>query len=407
MKEGAVSKGNIRQLMDRVRSEVQENLKEEPAECNQQKWGIKNEPNSFSVGSLLYSEELNFINANWNNWYTEPEITSHRLILGKYIVAVKNYFIDLLWNKYLKHYFKSEASFHRNLVIHLNSTARYIDARDSEIFWQLVKKIDNDISGVNERTDLLFNQGLSRTVDNISNLSSRLEFLEREIKRVNVSLDILLDDLDRRKQSISVPELYGYQDLANYFANSEHLVIDVGCEGAEFLEMLKSNGVEGLGVTFDNSVHQSCIQDGVNVVYAVDWRYLEKLEDAALSGMLLERIEQWASPVEFDSIVALARKKIISGGLIVIEASSNKSDFNISNEEIQKVFANHGIIVQSIDKYAGLSAGHRLNPIELGDFLPQRWKTYFKVINDNIRLLNRRFFKASRLAVVGVVGAHN
>src|SRR5262249_40409247 len=111
-----------------------------------------------AVSPLLYSEELNFLNANWHNWRPTTQITSHRRSLGPIIVRIKRFLTQAVWNSLLREYFDRERAFSANLVRFLNSTARYIDTRDTEIFWQLIRKIDNDTAGGDERLSQLFDQ---------------------------------------------------------------------------------------------------------------------------------------------------------------------------------------------------------------------------------------------------------
>jgi len=113
-----------------------------------------------SLQPILYSEELNYLNAHWNEWSEAEEFTSHRPIVGKFIVRLKRKLRSFLVESLLKGYFERERAFQMNLVRHLNSTARYVDARDAEIFWQLVGKVDNDITSMNERSDRLFHEAV-------------------------------------------------------------------------------------------------------------------------------------------------------------------------------------------------------------------------------------------------------
>lgn len=105
--------------------------------------------------SILYSEELNYLNARWNSWSERENYSSHRRLLGPLVVRLKRRIRDFLWESIFSSYFEREREFQMQLVKFLNSTARYVDARDADLFWQLVKKIDNDVAAVNERMDVL------------------------------------------------------------------------------------------------------------------------------------------------------------------------------------------------------------------------------------------------------------
>lgn len=120
---------------------------------------------------LLYSEDLNYLNAHWHDWNVTGEIKSHRRFLGPIIRRVKRFIIDAVWELLLKEYTMRERQYQMRSVRFLNEVARYVDKRDKEIFWQLVSKIDNEVAAVNGRTDRLFDQALST----IHQVESQLE----------------------------------------------------------------------------------------------------------------------------------------------------------------------------------------------------------------------------------------
>ena len=145
--------------------------------------------------SILYSNELNYLNANWHNWNSATEITSHRRFVGYFIVKAKKFFVDLVWNYILKGYFERERQFHMHLVKHLNATARYIDSRNEEIFWQLIEKIDNDISAVVERADHLFQHSVSR-------VRATQELLQERLSKLESDKEMLVEIAERSHRDI-------------------------------------------------------------------------------------------------------------------------------------------------------------------------------------------------------------
>jgi hypothetical protein len=124
-----------------------------------------------SLSPVLYAEELKYLNAHWNEWAEPTPVSSHRRLLGRVIVRCKQKLRHYITESLLKSYFDREREFQMNLVRYLNATARYIDARDAEIFWQLVHKVDSDITTVNERTDRLFDESLHHTDNRVDELT--------------------------------------------------------------------------------------------------------------------------------------------------------------------------------------------------------------------------------------------
>lgn len=81
--------------------------------------------------AMTHSEELHFLNTHWHNWGTGAPVVSHRRFLGRIIVKVKSYFVNLIHNHLLKDYFEHERQFQMHLVRYLNETAKRVDAANA------------------------------------------------------------------------------------------------------------------------------------------------------------------------------------------------------------------------------------------------------------------------------------
>lgn len=125
--------------------------------------------------SILFSEQLQYMNEHWNGWLVAEEPFSNRPVVGKFILKAKQFIISTVWKYVLGKYFDNERVFQHNLVRYLNDNARYIDKRDTEVFDHLFKKIDSDIKALNERVDRLFEMAARERIA----LSDELEELKR------------------------------------------------------------------------------------------------------------------------------------------------------------------------------------------------------------------------------------
>ena len=150
---------NVEALMAGIREKVRASLAEDKNSYP------RFTPTSVSQASmdtaLIDYDELNFMNAHWHDWSVAEEITSHRPLIGRFIVKAKRFVIDALLNHVLKGYFERERQFHMQLVRYLNANARYVDNRDYRNFWQLAQKVDNDVAAMNKRVDHLFDTAFS------------------------------------------------------------------------------------------------------------------------------------------------------------------------------------------------------------------------------------------------------
>ena len=168
---GAASNGvpDVNAIMAQIRAEVRKAVAEDKA--SYPKYVPPEQSNRPAGQTLIEFEELSYLNQHWNDWSSTEHLSSHRPIVGRFIVRAKQFILNVVWQYILKGYLDRERQFQMQLVRFLNDNARYVDRRDYEIFWQLIKKIDSDVAALNERTDRLFKECLNT----IEVLESRLE----------------------------------------------------------------------------------------------------------------------------------------------------------------------------------------------------------------------------------------
>ncbi len=154
---------DVEALMLRIREEVAQTLSQEGG-----RWTAGARPQNDALDRkgftpIICAEELSFLNNNWHSLMVQETPSSHRKFFGKFVVRAKRFIIDTVWHYLFHRYLEREKELLMNLVRYLNANARHIDAQDYDGFWQLVKKVDNDVAALNERMDQLFD---SAAVDN-------------------------------------------------------------------------------------------------------------------------------------------------------------------------------------------------------------------------------------------------
>jgi SAM-dependent methyltransferase len=115
-------------------------------------------PDARAAGELLHSEELRFLNTNYNfSQKLHPQsLSTHRnSLLGRIVLRLKRKFLGVLRDSILKDYLESEREFQANLVRLLNDTVKYVDSRDAANFWELIEKIDVDVSRALDRIEAI------------------------------------------------------------------------------------------------------------------------------------------------------------------------------------------------------------------------------------------------------------
>ena len=390
--ESSKRKPDVEAIMARIRRQVKSDISSEKSSTKP----YISPTTPFSDGSaspLLYSEELNFLNANWHNWNRKTDITSHRKILGPVIVRLKRFLADIAWNYLLKDYFENERRFQMNLVRHLNSSARYIDARDSRIFWQLVNKLDNDVKAINERTDKLFDELFAQSKQDQGDFLGRVEQLESDRNMLAeiadrthqdvVQIDGVLRGIENNlglitgardsgeehegSESNGVPqELYkgasstsrrlplnyfllqnrfqgpeegtkeDLQELLKFFSSDVAVesgtVVQLGCGRGEFLELLAGAGVRAFGVDADEAMTLICRDKGLSVAHDEGLNYLKQLADGTLGGLVARHYLPRLDRGQIIELIAVAARKVRPGGKVIFEASNPQSFTALSSK---------------------------------------------------------------------------
>ena len=404
-----------------------------------------------SPASVLYSEELNYLNANWSNWAESVEITSHRKFFGPIIVRLKRAFVNLVWEHLLKGYFDRERQFQLNLVNYLNKNAKYIDKRDSDIFWELIHKVDDEVLALNERVELSQDASLA-TIRSLTNelkadiisskeslssvskdsLSSQhLESLKQRVAdcerlvaslgtspesspEARVSSDELTYRIFENNFRGSEEELKKHvEQYLDFFKNADGKVLDIGCGRGEFLELLKSAKVDSVGIDINQSMVDRCLEKGLEAVCVDCFEYLEGLEDNALSGVFTAQLVEHLSSQQIDTLVKLISKKVKPGGVVILETINPTSVVALSNNfyrdpthqspvhpETLKFLMDMAGFESEIKFVSEVSSEAKLQPIEKQEFLPPRWNDAISKVNQNIERLNSILFGHQDFAIV-------
>jgi O-antigen chain-terminating methyltransferase len=116
-----------------------------------------------------------------------------------------------------------------------------------------------------------------------------------------------------------------YEDLAKEFEGCEGRIVDIGCGRGEFLELLLGLGVNATGIEIDSELVRSCVERGLPVEYGDGLSWLRMTPDSSLGGLSLVQVVEHLSAQELVDLVALAARKLRTGGRIVVETVNPQS----------------------------------------------------------------------------------
>jgi SAM-dependent methyltransferase len=382
---GAVS---IPELMAKIRSEI---LTESKTKQDKRPQFLPQQPKDTAArkaGELLYSEELRYLNMNYmfGPGLNLDAVQSHRRgFLGKLIVKGKRKLLNVMWNL-LRDYFAAEREYQANLVRYLNDVAKYVDARDAGNFWDLIKKLDVDITRALDRVERVADEQMAALRSSERRLHDELHQTANELLKEITALqsatfssndrlatvesvakgaESILARISENRSAMSIqnPEDsasedytsalpdYSYLLLENRYRGSEEAikerqawypsqfignaidgkVLEIGPGRGELLELFREQGVMAFGVDLDAAMVESCQSKGLEAYCGDALHNLRGLPDRSLAGVIALQVVEHLTRGQLHELFSLVASKVKSGGIVIFETINPRSLLALSS----------------------------------------------------------------------------
>lgn len=287
---------NIEDIMTQIRKKIKDS-------------GVVDEEIKFDKNSSeeeMLQEYLRIVN-NTCSVISDRNITSHRRGIGKAIVLLKR-MVRKTIHWYTQPIVEQQNEFNAYATRTLNSMTARLEKIDGGINEQ-IKKIDYEI---NEKLKV--------------------------IDELNTRIIVLEDDLNKRKEKLhfdyfKFEEKYrGSQEeikdrlkiYLEYFREANN-ILDIGCGRGEFLELLKENNIDALGIDIEDDMVLQCKDKGLSVINIDALKYLSNLEDNSLGGIIMTQVIEHMEPNYLIDIIELAYKKLKPGAYFIAETINPQS----------------------------------------------------------------------------------
>lgn len=400
-----------------------------------------------SADEIVNSEELRNLNRmySYSGRLNLDSLTSHRAgFFGKLIVKAKQKFLKVLWESILKDYLTSEREYQTNLVRFLNDVSKYIGARDSSVFWELIRKIDYDVGKSLDRIERINDEqtasmrALERRVnESLDNALRKIQSggtLDQHEEKLKV-LENVTRGLEGIVSKLPVPQTlpaaaqssasqpsgdFSYLLLENRFRGSEHdiskrleiypalfatakkPVLEIGSGRGELQLLLRAAKINSYGVDMDEAMVAAAREKGLDVKLGDGIAHLRSLEDRSLGGLIAIQVVEHLPRQTLQELFTLSSKKVERGGRIIFETINPRSLLALSSNYFRDpthVWPLHPDTLEYCAQLAGLkvveirllspvAAGSQLREIAIDEHMPPRWAGALESVNQNIKQLN-------------------
>lgn len=185
-------------------------------------------------------------------------------------------------------------------------------------------------------------------------------------------------------------------------------ILDIGCGRGEFLDLLKSNGQQGLGLDLSDSMLEEARAKGLDCAKADALQFLKNRPAASLDGIFSSQVIEHFQPDYLHRVISECFRVLRPGAVLLLETINPLSVFALSRiyfldpthrsplhpEYMRYLLENSGFASVEI-LYGAEPEAEKLVAIEPG--APQAL-----AFNGNVDRLNQLLFSACEYAVKGI-----
>jgi 2-polyprenyl-3-methyl-5-hydroxy-6-metoxy-1,4-benzoquinol methylase len=439
---------NVEEIMEKIRGNIRKR-KESGVYKNENSEEIEQIYSEISCSREKTPQGSGTINSNYDIRNNSYSISSHRPIMGKFLVKSRK-LVHGEVRRYVDPVFQKQSELNSNLAGILTDAKEKVNfcSNEMEQLKTEIEKLECEnktlkykIEQLSGETKQLKIESEQLKADIVSNVKKEVESV---ISSVNLDLDNkawlsrILESRIQKGCENQVTDLSGTADsdinyyvfeerfrgsrenilqhqtnFIGYFANCTN-VLDIGCGRGEFLELAKDKGINARGIDVDEDMINYCKSKGLDVELKGAIEALEEIKDKSLDGIFISQVVEHLSPDYLISMLNLCNRKMKYGFYIIIETVNPLSLFSFANFyiDLSHVKPVHPETLKFLVNTAGFrdietkflssvpSEMKLQNLPDLND-LNEKSRQMIEICNQNINMVNNALYGAQDYAVIG------
>ena len=412
------------------------------------------------AGELLHSTDLLYLNTHYSQSsnLSADSIQSHRGgVLGRLVTKAKRKLHSIICHIF-ESYFESEREFNGHLIRHLNDTAKYVDARDMANFWELVRKIDYDVTKALDRIERIndeqmgamrsqeqrvaeaLRQSVGTLQEKVAEHGAQLTTLEsvaRGLEGIVARISDTSSSVVAAEEGSSEKQLadFSYLLLENryrgseaeigerlriypaVFPKSEKPVLEIGSGRGELLELFGGAQIPAYGVDIDQAMVQTAAAKGVDARLGNGLAHLHSLENDSLNGVIAIQVVEHLTRAQLEDLFSSCRDKVAPGGRVVFETINPRSVLALSSnyfrdpthiwplhpDTLEYAMTLAGLKTVEVKYLSPVAKESELRDIPVEEYMSPRWVHAIDSINSNFEQLNHLLYGHQDYCIIAEV----
>jgi SAM-dependent methyltransferase len=270
-------------------------------------------------------------------------------------------------------------------------------------------------------------EAMSERLEGLAALRDRIEVLSEEVRAVrggleagapppevaratvNAAADSTYTAFENRFRGAREQVRTRQQDYVGHF-RGQTPVVDLGCGRGEFLDLLRTAGIEARGVEGNANVVRECRERGLDVVHGDLTEYLHAQGDGSLGGVFAAQVAEHLPPPVLTTLLAEARRTLREGGLLLLETPNPASALAFHDVFIRDLTHERPLHPDTL-RFLASAAGFGDVRIQMRNPVPDDVRLRFlagsglpppviQVLNENVERLNALLFAPLDYALI-------